>query len=280
MKLGIHLSTFTTTWGENVLPFLSTAAAMGYDGVEFPVITPRSFPVKEANQLMRRHGVSCTCGTGLNPSTDISSEVSTCREAGEAHLKSCIDVAAELESPLLAGVTYQAWGARPDRSAERTERMAEILHRVARHGERRGVRLGMELLNRYEGSLVNTVDDGLALLDAVDHPWVGLHLDTFHSALEEKNLPDAIHRAGDRLFHVHACENDRGTPGSGGVPWQAVMSTLRSIGYDGWITLECFVVPGCEVGRQVSVWRPIAPSAHETAQNGGKYLRTLMKDVL
>ena len=46
-------------------------------------------------------------------------------------------------------------------------------------------------------------------------PACGLLLDTFHMNIEEQSIGDAIRSAGPRLKHLHACENDRGAPGSG-----------------------------------------------------------------
>ena len=50
--------------------------------------------------------------------------------------------------------------------------------------------------------------------------------------IEEKSLGDAIRTVGPRLGHLHSCENDRGAPGSGHVPWTEVAEAVREIGYD------------------------------------------------
>jgi sugar phosphate isomerase/epimerase len=55
------------------------------------------------------------------------------------------------------------------------------------------------------------------------------------------------HLAGERLIHVHACDN-RGTyddhlpPGMGVIDWGSVVESLRGVGYQGWVILElaCF----------------------------------------
>src|SRR5581483_6378752 len=93
---------------------------------------------------------------------------------------------------------------------------------AAQRAARHGIRLAVEPLNRYETDLVNTVEQALALCANVGEENVGLLLDTYHLNIEEKSLGDSIRAAGPRLFHVHACEHDRGTLGSGHVPWAEV----------------------------------------------------------
>jgi len=87
----------------------------------------------------------------------------------------------------------------------------------------------MEPLNRFETDLVNTVEQGLDLCDRIGRANVGLLLDTFHMNIEEKSFTEAMTRAGDRLFHMQVAENDRGTPGSGHVPWDEVFRALDAV---------------------------------------------------
>ena len=66
------------------------------------------------------------------------------------------------------------------------------------------------------------------MVDRVDHPACGMLLDTFHMNIEERSLGDAIRAAGARLGHFHTCENDRGAPGSGHVPWEEVAAACAT----------------------------------------------------
>ena len=66
-------------------------------------------------------------------------------------------------------------------------RVADGLRPVAELAAERGVRLAIEPLNRYETSLINTVEQGIELLEAADHPACGLLLDSFHMNIEEKD---------------------------------------------------------------------------------------------
>jgi D-psicose/D-tagatose/L-ribulose 3-epimerase len=138
--------------------------------------------------------------------------------------------------------------------------------------------LAVELLNRFETHFLNIVEDGLALLDAVDHPAVGLHLDTFHMNVEEKRLPAALERGMRLLRHVHVAENDRGSVGSGHVDWLGLRDALRAGRYDGWLVAETFTAKIPEIAAATAIWRPIVPDGWAYARESIAFLRRLLGD--
>ena len=135
--------------------------------------------------------------------------------------------------------------------------------------------LGVEPLNRYETSLINTVEQGLELLELVGHDAVALCLDLFHMNIEERDLPAAIRRAGGRLCHLHVSGNDRGAPGGGHLPWSHIAAALQDISYDGSVVLESFAADVASISRAASVWRPPAPDADHLARAGIDFMRSV-----
>jgi D-psicose/D-tagatose/L-ribulose 3-epimerase len=216
------------------------------------------------------------CGA-FGPDRDLSADDPARRELGLDYLRTCIDIAAAVGSPHVAGPMFSATGkARllPDDEREQQRSWAvENLTRAADYAAQRGVRLAIEPLNRFETDLVNTVAQGLELCERIGRDNVGLLLDTFHMNIEERSIPDALRAAGDRVFHVHACENDRGTPGSGHVEWDGVFGALGDIGYDRLIAIEAFTPEIQEIARAVSTWRPVAASQDDLARDGLRFLR-------
>jgi D-psicose/D-tagatose/L-ribulose 3-epimerase len=101
-------------------------------------------------------------------------------------------------------------------------------------------------------------------------------LDTFHMNIEERSLGDAIRAAGPRLQHVHTCENDRGTPGTGNVAWEEVAKALHDIGYDGPVVIESFTPAVKSIAKAVCIWRPLAASQDALAADGLAFLRQLL----
>ena len=83
--------------------------------------------------------------------------------------------------------------------------------------------MATEILSRHETSFVNTAAEACALADTVDMPTFGILVNTYHMGIEEKSIGGAIVTARRHPFYLHACENDRGTPGlatSLGRKWQ------------------------------------------------------------
>jgi D-psicose/D-tagatose/L-ribulose 3-epimerase len=191
-----------------------------------------------------------------------------------------VDLAAAVGSPHVCGPMYSAVGkARlddpDDRAAER-RRSVENLKHAAERAAASGVRLAIEPLNRYETDMVNTAQQGLELCDAIGADNVGLLLDTYHMNIEEKSIGAAIRAAGDRVFHFHSCENDRGTPGTGHIPWADVFSALADIGYRGQIVIESFTPAVREIARAVSLWRPLDAAGDDLAAAGLRFLQSAL----
>ena len=78
--------------------------------------------------------------------------------------------------------------------------------------------------------------------------------------IEEKNIPDAIRRAGRHVVAFHACSSDRGTPGEDHLPWSEIVAALLETGYAGPVVIEAFTPSIKEIARAVSLWRPLAES--------------------
>jgi D-psicose/D-tagatose/L-ribulose 3-epimerase len=129
---------------------------------------------------------------------------------------------------------------------------------------------------RYETSLINTVEQALEAIDELPPEGCGLLLDTYHANIEEQDVGAAYRLAGDRLAHVHASANDRGTPGADDVNWIEVRDALRDVGYDGPVVIESFTAENETIATAASVWRPLAASQDATAVDGPRFLRELL----
>lgn len=148
-----------------------------------------------------------------------------------------------------------------DKEAE-IARSVQNMRKLADMAADRGITvLGMEVLNRHEGYLINSAEEAAAYCRAVDKPNVKIHLDTYHMLLEEDSLPGAIYTAGALLGHFHVGENNRKLPGQGRIiDWDEIGQALRGIHYDGPVVAEPFVLHGGEVGRDIRLWRDLFPN--------------------
>ncbi|HEX7941914.1 MAG TPA: sugar phosphate isomerase/epimerase family protein, partial [Gemmatimonadaceae bacterium] len=271
----VWTSPATTEVLESLLPHI---ASLGFDVIELPIETVGQFDVPRVGELAREHGLDVSICAVIGPGRDLL--VPGEAEEGVRYLRSCIDVAQTLGSPTVAVPFYSAvgrcWRSTPEERARDVAQVARTLRGLGEYAADRGVRLGVETLNRFETSLLNTTAQALELIDRVDHPSVGLALDVFHLGIEEKHVGDALRSVGSRLVHLQVAENDRGTPGTGSLPWHDVARALQEIGYTGRVVIETFSDRVEAIARAAAIWRPLAPDSDTLAREGLAFLRPLL----
>jgi D-psicose/D-tagatose/L-ribulose 3-epimerase len=257
------------------------AAGLGFDVLEICIEDPALVTAERVAGEAADAGVAISVCGAFGPDRDVSHEDAEVRRGAVAYVRTCIDLAAELGSENVSGPMYSATGkARllsPEERAEQWSWAVDSLRECAAYAADRGVGLAIEPLNRFETDMVNTVEQGVQLCRDVGGDNVGLLLDTFHMNIEERHVGDAIRRAGGLVRNFHACENDRGTPGSGHVEWDEVAQALGDVGYDGLVAIESFTPEIKEIARAVSTWRPVAESGDALAGEGLAFLRRTLR---
>ncbi len=195
------------------------------------------------------------------------------------HLGESIRAVADAGARLVIGPLYCPVGELPGRRRTKDEwqRAIDGYQSIADTLVANDVTLAIEPLNRFETYFLNTVEDGVALCDAVNHPSIGLLFDTFHANIEEKNVAAALRRTAPHLKHLHTCENDRGIPGSGHVEWPSVFQAIRDVKYDGWLMIESFGFALGDLSSAAAIWRDIEKTPDLIAWEGIKFLK---KNVL
>jgi D-psicose/D-tagatose/L-ribulose 3-epimerase len=266
------------------LSLVEKVAGFGFDLLEVAVEDPALIDVEALQQAAARAGIGLIVCGAFGPDRNLASDDESLRQNSSHYLRALIDMAVAVGSPIVAGPMYSSVGkARlpsEDARAAEWQRAVDGLRSACAYAEERGVKLAMEALNRFETDMVNIAEQALQLCEDVGSPALGLHLDTFHMHLEERDSAAAIRLAGDRLFHFHACENDRGVPGRGQVHWRAVAEALHEIGYDGAVVIESFTPQVASIARAVCIWRPIAPDQDTIAREGLAFLKPLLSPSL
>ena len=277
MKYGVNTFIWTAAFDHSHFPLLPSIKRAGFDGVELPLINPAQVDAPAIRQVLFQSSLECTFCSVIPSGMSLISEDAEVRRKTVAHLATCIHVAAEAGGKLIAGPVYSPVGYLPGRrrNADEWSRAIECYQALGDVLERNDVTLAIEPLNRFETYFLNTAEDAVALCEAVAHPRVGILFDTFHANIEEKNVAAAFRSLGRHLKHVHTCENDRGTPGSGHVDWKGVFEALHDLKYDGWLTIESFGFALGELSAAASIWRDLAPTPDTIAFEGVKFLKTL-----
>ena len=264
----------------NLPEVAATAARLGFEAIELPVESPGDWSPSAARTLLAEHALAPYVVGAMAPGRDLLLDEH--RAATQGYLKHCIDVAVELGAHLVAGPFYAATGRtwRMDAAEREAEydRLRHALDPVVDHAADAGVALGIEPLNRYETSLINTVQQGLDALGPLLSPALGLALDSYHLNIEEKDIAVALRAAGRHLLHVQVCGNDRGAVGDDHLDWRGFLAALDEVGYAGPLNLESFTAHNDTIATAASIWRPLAESQDALAERSIRYLTALQEE--
>lgn len=253
----------------------------GFEVIELPVEAPGDWNPARAARLLADLGLAATVVLVMGPGRELVDADRATVTATQDYLRHVVDVAAAVGSEVIAGPAYasvgRTWRMTDDERKRSYEELRANLLPVVEHAVAAGVTVAVEPLNRYETSLLNTVDQALAALDGLPEQGCGLALDVYHMNIEERDIPAAIRRAGDRISAVQVCANDRGAPGADHLDWPAILQALANAGYTGPLVIESFTAENETIATAASVWRPLAASQDAIAVDGLTFLRGVMR---
>lgn len=258
---------------------LDHIAELGFDAVELPLENVGDLTPAVVGPALARTGLAAYVVGAMAPGRDLVDASASEITATQDYLLACIDFAAAIGSPAVCGPFYAAtgrvWRMTPEQRSDAYAEWRTNLAPVVDHAAAAGVAIGIEPLNRYETSLVNTVDQALAGLGDLLGPACGLALDTYHLNIEERSSADAVRRAGHHLLHLQVCGSDRGAPGGDQTDWPALLGALADVGYAGPLNIESFTAENAAIATAASIWRPLAPTQDDLARDGLAFLRGL-----
>jgi len=282
-KYGLELLLWTGDFQKEDVKLISHAKELGFDGVELHLGHPERFPIEEVKSALKDNDMGVNFVITLTEDTNAISKDPEVRKNGLEFFKKSIDVAYDISGggAVIGGVNYAAWGyfTGTARTEQEWEWAVHNFKEAAKYAQDKGIDLVVEAVNRFETYFLNTAADSVQFCKDVGEPNVFVHLDTYHMIREEKSFYDAIKNTGKYLGYFHACENERGVPGTGLVQWEEVYRALKDIDYRGWITIESFVPDIKELARLCAIWRQLAPSADFLAGEGLKNIKAVEKKV-
>jgi len=276
MKYGMNLLLWTAGVTEQHFPLLASLKEWGFDGVELPMF---EFDVNQYRKIgaeLNRIGLASTAVTVCPPEQNPISPDAAIRQAALERLKQAIDCCAAAGSTLLCGPLHSALGtfSGAGRTPDEWNRAKDVLSEAGDHAKASGVTLVVEYLNRFECYFLNSAEDAGQFCRELAHPNVKTMYDTFHANIEEKSITQAVKACADQLVHVHISENDRSTPGDGGVNWDESFRALKSVNYDGWLMIEAFGLALPELAAATRIWRRMFPTEEYLAKNGLKFMKS------
>ena len=279
MKFGMNLLLWTDEPTDAAHdPLYARLAGLGFDGLELPIMgeAPDPGAFGRLGDRIGALGMERTCITVCAPEADPISPDPAVRAAAAAALKRAVDCTAAAGSRLLAGPLYAAIGMfrGTGPTPDEWKRSVEVMQGVAEYAAAADVSLSFEFLNRFEIYLLNCARDTERYVRDIGAPNVGVHYDTFHAHIEEKDPATAIAATSSAITHVHVSENDRGTPGAGQVRWAESFEALHRAGYDGWLTIEAFGALLPSLAAATKIWRPMFESEEQLARDGLAFMKS------
>jgi D-psicose/D-tagatose/L-ribulose 3-epimerase len=264
--IGIHFGYWTQYWDVDQLPFVEKARKTGFDVLEVRAQKIARMSKAELDALKgaaANAGLELTYSIGMTEDMDMVSEDASVRKNGVTLLQDLCRNMKHMGGKIMAGINYSSWPRKllpgEDKRAA-TDRAIEGVREAVKAAEDCGVIFCLEVVNRFEHFIMNTAAEGIAFAKRAESPNCKILLDTFHMNIEEDSFRDSILESKGWLGHFHLGETNRRPPGLGRMPWPEIFGALREIDYQGAVVMEPFLVPGGEVGRDISVYRDLLGS--------------------
>ncbi|MDQ0475280.1 sugar phosphate isomerase/epimerase family protein [Labrys wisconsinensis] len=238
----MHLSTHNWMRAEPLEVTLKRIAGLGYESIEISG-EPTQYDPREVRPLLDKYKIRCWGAVTLTlAERNLAARDEKQRAASVQYVKDVLTMVGELGGEILTLVPVTVGKIIPDGTPEEEWRwLIDGVGECHEFARKKGIRIGIEPLNRFETYLLNRADQALALAEAVG-PECGVCLDAFHLNIEDADMHASIRKAGKRLVDFHIADNNRMAPGQGALDWKKIVATLKEAGYDGALTVE-FVAP-------------------------------------
>jgi D-psicose/D-tagatose/L-ribulose 3-epimerase len=272
IRTSIHPAAWIPRWtNENAPRALARAAELGFDHVVVPLRRVEDIDPPAIARAFASVGLTPVNAAGQAPQADVSSSDPAVRAGGIERLRLAIRLARDMGSRYVGGVLYSALRKFEHAPVDGAfEASAEAIAVVGEEARASGIRLAIEIVNRYESNLVNTVEQGIRFLDRVACDNVYLHLDTFHMNIEEASMLDALRMALPRLAYFELDQNHRGTLEDGLIDFRPLLAELAHQRFDGIVGIEAFSRSTLaeDHADALAVWRTTFADGHVLARDG------------
>lgn len=225
-------------------------AKSGFDGVEIIVSDPNLLDAEDIAKNAQLRGleistISTGQATGLE-GISLTSPAEYLREAALKRILDDIDFSSKIGHPNVTIGLIRGKGGNLPFDIEYSL-LVSGMKKVCEFAQKKQVKLNFEPINMFECKLINTTEEGFGLIKDVGNPQcLGLLYDTFHANIGDHDTLTQLKTCADKIYHVHFSDSNRRLPGEGNYDYHALSEFLRSIDYNGYVSLEVFNSPSAE----------------------------------
>jgi D-psicose/D-tagatose/L-ribulose 3-epimerase len=275
MKYGMNLLLWSGEVNDTLFPVIEQLKKIGYDGVELPIFN-LDLDYASIGKRLDDLGLGRTAVTIRGEDDNPISPDPAARRRGVENNKRTIDACAAAGVETLVGPYHSALGLFSGAGPTQDEWQwgVESMQQTAEYAGKAGVQLAVEWLNRFECYFLNCAANTADFVRAVNHPSCGMMYDSFHANIEEKCIRTALGAGQEKLCHIHISENDRSTPGQGGVNWKRTFDSIADVGYDGWMVVEAFGLALPEIAAATKIWRRMYQDEITLASDSLRFMQT------
>lgn len=251
----IHATKWSTYPDASATEFVECVAAAGADGVEY--LGWRDADVEALVAACETHGIDWTStaagGAAGNVGTDGPSVTDPdCHDDAVAAIEETCETVGEHVDRVVVTVGPDLTGLE---RATQTNAIVSVLRAAAPAASAADVTLVVEPLNTrvdHAGYFLETVDHGVEIVAAVDHPNVRLLFDVYHQQITEGDLVSRIETFDEYVGMYHVADvPGRHELGTGEVNWSTVFGAIADTGYEGSVGLEYVPSDAAAVGETI-----------------------------
>ena len=248
---------------------IAATGKIGFDFIEISLLKPEEFDAAAHRKALADAGIEATGSLVLPEWAHMPEEP----EKAKQFLISALEKLEAVGGTYLGGCIAFALG----KFTGERQVVIDTLGEVAEEAKKRGITLGIEVVNRYESNLYNTLADTRETILAIGADNIKIHADTYHMLYEEEGFYKPLVESADVLGYMHMSENHRGLLGNGTVNWDEVFRGLSDANYKGPMVVKSFPAVNPDLAAVIKLWRPPTQSSEFLAREGLKFLREYAK---
>lgn len=253
-------------------------AGTSVDYVELASYDLANLTPTTVQRLSIAEGLPVTICSGLPKGLDLSSAEVSVRRAAQDHVRRLIDFshacgALKLSGPIHGDLSVPA--SKPSSEDDR-RRLIDSYLDLRTDLQQAGIPFSIEPLNRYQSSLLNTLEQVAEVCTAIDLPNVGILADLFHANVEQGNLYQDLATQQQRTTHVHLCGANRGPIGQCHLDWTRLAAWLRAFPAGMMVSIETFDPSNAVIAQRTRTWRILGLDSESIVLDGARRLKQML----